>query len=205
MFTNKSLSLKHTYIFILTVIFILLILLNIITSDSTPLNADTMLLINYMDNDNKNNIYRYPFPFYIFQIGFNKCGVTSLYRFFMDNGIPSIQYRINQSDEYSEMLTDIMFDRYKKSIPILPYNGTKYMYYGDFGEYILNGSHDFDILYLNDNNINNNNQTWYKILLKQYPRNSKFILNIRNVNNWLRSRYTYRYPNYSTFFIKQNI
>ena len=157
-----------------------------------------------MEQYEKEEMYQYPFPFYIFQIGFNKAGTTSLYQFFIHNNIPSISYKINQSNIEEPQLSDIMYYQYynNNKSNILPFNGTKFMYYGDFGEYLINGSHDFDILCIENNR---NCIPWYKILLNKYPNNSIFILNIRNINNWLKSRYTYPFPNYSVRFIKRNI
>ena len=163
----------------------------------------------YKEKEKEHDVYHDVYHHHLFQIGFNKCGTTSLYRFFLDNEVPSVSYKLNQSNEAALTLSDIMFDRYNDGLPVLPYNGTKYVYYGDFGEYVLNGSHDLDVLFIDDDdddeNESNQNKTWYKVLSSQYASSSIFILNVRNINNWLKSRFSYPFPVFSVRSIRRNI
>ena len=211
---GMTISLKrpsHRYassIVVISVLFIMILSVRIVILSGSNGIASNIEIDNSAEMDNEPTEDTSPFEtIHIFQIGFNKCGTTSIYEFFMDNNIPSISYKIDQTNnnDFEEpQLSQIMFDRYhNKNIKyVLPFNGNKYIYYGDFGEYIINGSHDFDILCIE---TDANCVEWYKILLNQYPNNSVFILNIRNVNKWIKSRYTYPYPTFSTEFLKNTI
>lgn len=100
----------------------------------------------------------------IFQIGFNKCGTTSLHKFFLSNGLKSIHWG-------DALLAKKIKDNCDNNLP--PLMG--YDNYDCFTD--MESSWDDIFIYL----------THYKELDKFYP-NSKFILNIRNVDKWIESR-----------------
>eukprot|EP01083_Nonionella_stella_P041369 112176_1 len=118
------------------------------------------------------------FPWYIFQIGFNKCGTSSLSRFFKDNDIYTVHYGRHNLHLYPTIVKNF-FDH--KSL-IADWASTHRVYM------------DFEpasalIRVLGDDNRKHPIFSW-QILFKQYT-NSKFILNIRNSKRWLRSRYNH--------------
>ncbi len=104
----------------------------------------------------------------IFQIGFNKCGTVSLHKFFLHNGLKSIHWD-------SGNLAKKIYQNYKKDKPLL--NG--YSGYDCFTD--MESQKDNIFIYL----------TLFKELDKQYP-GSKFILNVRNKENWINSRINHR-------------
>eukprot|EP01083_Nonionella_stella_P052796 139944_1 len=143
--------------------------------------------------------------FQMFQIGFNKCGTRSIATFFDDNGIPSIHWIENPDDWHGDfeqdnikILSKRMFDTHIRNL-----RGTKlmgsltddYMYFGDFGVY-FSERQDFDLMFANKTGL-----PWYELLLAQYPY-SVYILNIRNVNHWLKSRYIHYHEHKSNIFAK---
>eukprot|EP01083_Nonionella_stella_P146557 461112_1 len=149
-------------------------------------------LINLpMISDNYSYQYSYPFPLYIFQIGFNKCGTGSLFSLFQKNGIPSAHFakfgsqeiRKDEFGHYKFTLPQIMTDLYLNNASL--FNSRlfhQYMFYSDFG------------VYPGFPTLHNYTVPWYKILLSQHPNiRIKFILNIRNINHWLKSRYLHGY------------
>jgi cytidyltransferase-like protein len=106
----------------------------------------------------------------IFQIGFNKCGTTSLHEFLIKNGLYSIHW-----DDGN--LARKIIENFNRKRPLL--SG-----YEEYDAFLDMESVDDDIhIYL----------THFKMLDSQYP-NSKFILNIRNVDDWILSRLNH--PNY---------
>jgi hypothetical protein len=100
----------------------------------------------------------------IFQIGFNKCGTSSIHKFFKENGLSSIHWGKGR-------LAQIINANSKRGAPLLT-NLDQFDCFTD----MENMKRDIYI-YL----------THYKELDKQYP-NSKFILNTRPVDKWLLSR-----------------
>ena len=100
----------------------------------------------------------------IFIIVFNKSGTRTLHNFFLKNNILSIHWdegKLADTIEYN-------FKNGKKLL--LEYDN--YKVFSDMENYkTLNFAHI----------------TYFKDLDKQYPL-SKFILNIRNVDNWIKSR-----------------
>ena len=99
----------------------------------------------------------------IFQIGFNKCGTVSVYHFFENNGLKPIHWDMGR-------LADTIKRNYESNLPI------------------LNGYEGYDC-FTDMENVNNNNYahlTYYKEFDIQYP-NSKFILNLRPIDNWIKS------------------
>ena len=114
--------------------------------------------------------------FKIFQIGFNKCGTRSIHHFFEKNGIKSIHYDKG---------------RLAKTILIRNYNN----------KLLLDNKYNKYTVFTDMENIRSNMfpiyipQLFFKKLYYQYP-NSKFILNIRNKQKWLKSRCAHRNGNY---------
>jgi hypothetical protein len=100
----------------------------------------------------------------IFQIGFNKCGTTSIHKFFVANDLESIHW----GDSF--LAKQIVQNVKENKNPLFKYEN--YDCYTD-----MESSDDNIFIYL----------THYKLLDKKYP-GSKFILNIRDVEKWIESR-----------------
>jgi hypothetical protein len=100
----------------------------------------------------------------IFQIGFNKCGTTSIHKFFNSNGLKSIHWD-------GSFMAKKIDQNHKNGLPLL----TGYEEYDCYTD--MESSDDDIFIYL----------THYEELDKQYP-NSKFILNVRNIDKWIISR-----------------
>lgn len=145
------------------------------------------------------------FDFLIFQIGFNKCGTTSLFNFMVLNNISSIhntpcKYYLSEFNKNHLYLNKIMIDNLRNDEIefVLGKECTNYyQFYSDFGteisgEYYIIKRTVLQKVKIMDNRIYNTFiKSWYPILAEQY-KNSKFILNIRNINNWLKSKYLHR-------------
>ena len=102
----------------------------------------------------------------IFIIGFNKTGTRTLHNYFQKNSIPSIHYdngRLANEIKYN-------FENNKK---------------------LLNGYDKFTVFSDMENilgkDLNYAHIEYFTEMEKQYP-SAKFILNIRDVNNWIKSR-----------------
>eukprot|EP00483_Globobulimina_turgida_P006640 UN06650 len=115
----------------------------------------------------------YHIYYHIFQVGFHKCGARTLFHFFRKNGIPSVHNQDFDGKISSITLFERMNTLYESNLSILTNLSDKYRFYSDYGLY-----------------PSNNIIPWYRIIDKQYP-NSKYIVLIRNVNHWLKSRYTH--------------
>lgn len=100
----------------------------------------------------------------IFIIGFNKTGTRSLHNFFQKNQIKSIHWDRGR-------IARRIKNNYNNNIPLL----------NEYNEYIVFSDME-DYKKLNYAHID-----YYQELYRQYP-NSKFILNIRDVENWIKSR-----------------
>lgn len=100
-----------------------------------------------------------------FQIGFNKCGTTSIHRFFQANGIRSIHF--DRGRLAMTMDANLRQGRY-----IL----TGYEKYAAFSDM------DFLAPHLQLQGFKH-----YDKILQQVP-NAKFILNVRDIENWIASR-----------------
>jgi hypothetical protein len=98
----------------------------------------------------------------IFQIGFNRCGTTSLYNLFRKSGIPSVHW------DRGRLAARMKFN-YEHNRPIL-IGYERFRFFSD----METAPHIYGYKY-------------YKLLNQQYP-NSKFILNIRDRDNWILSR-----------------
>ena len=174
----------------------------------------TIYFMNYMDiikplKHTSIGLYKQNFDFLIFQIGFNKCGTTSLFNFMVNNDISSIhntpcKYYLNPHEIHKNHLYLNQFMIYNlrnnETDKVLPIECTKYyQFYSDFGNeisgqyYILKRT-VLEKAEIIDNFLYNRYiKKWYNVLTKQY-KESKYILNIRNVNNWLKSKYLHRPP-----------
>ena len=126
----------------------------------------------------------------IFQIGFNKAGTTSLYQFFKQNGIASIHFS-PPKQEHTQTLSHIMFEQYINNKTILSHQLLcPYQYFGDFDVYIHNEEHGFHIKFLNDSYQFGKYKHWFQVLNDEYPK-SLYILNIRPIKHWIRSKFTF--------------
>ena len=113
----------------------------------------------------------------IFIIGFNKTGTRTLHNYFEKNGYLSIHW------EYRRLAKKIKYN-YENNNPLLS-GYEQYKVYSDMEDHI---------------NYNYAHITYFKELDKQYP-NSKFILNIRNVDNWIKSRNRHMDGKYKDYFL----
>jgi hypothetical protein len=112
----------------------------------------------------------------IFQIGFNKCGTVSICEFFKKNGLRCCHWE-------DGVLADTINSNYITNQPL------------------LKGYETYDV-FTDMENVSKNifiYLTHYKELDKQYP-NSKFILNIRPIDNWIKSRINHIEPPYLNEF-----
>ncbi len=103
----------------------------------------------------------------IFQIGFNKAATGSIYKFFLDNGIPSVHWEGGR-------LSKRINNNYLNGKPLLE-GYEKYQGFTDM-EHGLDSGGFFYV-----------SETYFKELDQQYP-NSLFIMNYRNIDSWLKSR-----------------
>lgn len=104
----------------------------------------------------------------IFIIGFNKTGTRSLHHYFEYNSIPSIHW------DDGKLAKKIKYN-HENNIKILT-GYEKYIVFSDM--------EDID-------NLNYAHVDYFREFDKMYPK-SKFILNIRDVENWIKSRNNHR-------------
>lgn len=134
----------------------------------------------------------------IFLIGFNKCGTNSFYEYFNNNGFKSYHPGVLGGDDLN--LINENFINNKKIL-----QGLDYDFYCDLDIWWQKCKYDYNnnIFYdINDySNMLYTHVKIYKYLDKQYP-NSKFILNIRNKNEWINSRKNHGNPKYIDWFKK---
>jgi hypothetical protein len=108
----------------------------------------------------------------IFQIGFNKCGTSSLYRLFSEYTEPNIR---SVHWDYGRLALS-MYNNLKKGRPMLfDYQG--FQFFSDM-EAFVHDEKSWKYYYLFKN---------FDIIDTQYP-NSKFILNTRPISRWITSR-----------------
>lgn len=112
-------------------------------------------------------------PVKFFQIGFSKCGTKTLSEFFRNNYVATVHHEFGY-------LAITMDKNYKEGLPLISKGYDSY--YGFF---------DMERLY--DLPLISIPKLYFKELDKQYP-GSKFILNTRNKEAWLRSKA--RHPAY---------
>jgi hypothetical protein len=106
--------------------------------------------------------------FRIFQIGFNKCGTRTIYKFFSNNGIPSVHYDGGR-------IAGSMFRHFHRNKPLIDIRYRKTVYFGDMERVVGEGKP----LYVGPE--------LFTYLDREYP-NSKFILNTRDQGQWILSR-----------------
>jgi hypothetical protein len=112
----------------------------------------------------------------IFIIGFNRCGTRTLHYFFKDNNLKSIHWDNNN-------LVDVFENNIKSGNKLLENGKTinkKVNSDCNYSEAIVFSDMTKHI-------INKDAKDYYKRLDSDYP-NSKFILNIRDVDKWIKSR-----------------
>lgn len=103
----------------------------------------------------------------IFQIGFNKCGTKSIWNFFKENGYSSVHHdsgKLALSMKYNDKNNQKLLNQYYE----------KFKVFTDM-EDIRHGKPYYAHIHL------------FKKLDQQYP-NSKFILNTRDCERWVKSR-----------------
>lgn len=114
----------------------------------------------------------------IFQIGFNKTGTSSLHNLFKNYTNPKLQsvHWDNGLLAYSMLINKI------NNKPLLSGKYESYNFFSDMEcVYTKDNIFHWLFIYMDD----------FKTLDVQYP-NSKFILNIRDKTNWLKSRAVHR-------------
>lgn len=118
----------------------------------------------------------------IFQIGFNRCGTSSLFKLFdkyTDPKISAIHWDSNQ------LANTILRNIQQKRDALVGYE--KYTFFCDMESNYSTGNVPLYIpIFI----------SYYKLLDKQY-KGSKFILNIRNIDNWIKSRINYLNKRYA--------
>lgn len=106
-------------------------------------------------------------PVKVFQIGFSKCGTSTLADFFMRNGVPTVHH------DFGHLAASI-FRNAQAGVPLL---APQYAQYAVFT--------DMERMY--EDPPLSVGMSLFKELDQQYP-GSKFILNTRNKQAWLHSR-----------------
>lgn len=104
----------------------------------------------------------------IFQIGFNRCATTSLFEFFNKNKVPSYHFWGSKRRK----LAKIMKRNFLNGAPILSSTDDK-VFFSDMEDYIPQRLFAYS--------------EYYQLMDKDYP-DSRFILNVRDVNDWIESR-----------------
>ena len=112
----------------------------------------------------------------IFIIGFNKTATRTIHYFFKNNGLLSVHWDNNYLINHFE-------ENLKKNLPLL---GPQKV----FNTKVNSNCTYQEIMVVSDMtnpSLNKDAKDYYKVLDKQYP-GSKFILNYRDVNSWIKSR-----------------
>lgn len=112
-------------------------------------------------------------PVKFFQIGFSKCGTKSMAEFFRSNYVAVVHH------EFGYLAVN-MDKNYKHGLPLLPSG-----YESFYGFFDMERLYDLPLISIP--------KTYFAELDRQYP-GSKFILNIRNKDAWLKSKA--RHPAY---------
>jgi hypothetical protein len=106
----------------------------------------------------------------IFQIGFNRCGTVSLWQYFAKCGIPGVHW------ERGDLARSI-YHQYRANTKLLT-NYSDVVFFSDMeSDIVIDGKPNWIYAHVD----------YYKVLDAQYP-DSKFILNTRNVEDWIKSR-----------------
>lgn len=103
---------------------------------------------------------------FVFCIGFNKCGTTSLANFFRGNGFPTVQ------NDYGRLALQ-MLTNCARSKPVFSGFDADYRCF-------------CDMVHVN-NHIEIEGNWQFRLMDRDYP-GSFFIYNTRNIDNWLASR-----------------
>jgi hypothetical protein len=119
----------------------------------------------------------------IFQIGFNKCGTKSMYQFFSYHTKPAVKSLHYEAGKLAKKI----YLNNKKGLPLL----TGYEDYKFFS----------DMEFVSEDQCIFISETLFKKLDKQYP-NSKFILNTRTMENWVKSRINHSNGKYTRYQLK---
>ncbi len=106
-------------------------------------------------------------PVKVFQIGFSKCGTSTISSFFNRNGVPSVHH------DFGHLATSI-YENARDGMPLISPNYEHYAVFTDMERMYGDPPISIGMLY-------------FKELDKQYP-GSKFILNTRDKQAWLKSR-----------------
>lgn len=113
--------------------------------------------------------------FKIFLIGFNKCGTSSFHEFFKGNGFKSVHCKIRVSADEDQYIASIIHTNFMLGRKLL-YGIDSWDVYGD--------------MTFSSEEVSIEGVRFFRELYHQYP-DSKFILNTRNVNKWLDSRFSH--------------
>eukprot|EP01083_Nonionella_stella_P044577 120005_1 len=178
---------------------------NTMEKEENVYNFSMHLSTPYMDRSNCTNAIHSKYR--IFTIGFQASGTMALHLFFQSNNIPSLHYKdmfkCISSNYYHAKNTNVYLPllSYRSSVNYLwkhrNYSEScskldlcnNYVHYSDFGiEPILNPlAVQYNFMHIN------NKPKFYELLDQQYPSPfSRFILNVRPINNWLNSRWSLR-------------
>ena len=105
----------------------------------------------------------------VFVVGFNKCGTTSLHHFFEAAGLRSLHWRESAEDEPCALAMQANFKVGRRIIAgFEDYQAFSNLDYFCEHDHIEIGRH-------------------FRVLMKQEP-DARFILNVRDVDRWIRSR-----------------
>jgi hypothetical protein len=111
---------------------------------------------------------------FVIQIGFNKCGTRSLYRFFLDNGIPAIHYQHGENGE--KVKPGLIGLQMMQNITTghRAFEGVEnFRFYSDMTTPMFTGLFE--------------GHFFFQYLHQSYP-DAIFILNTRNLDDWIESR-----------------
>lgn len=113
----------------------------------------------------------------IFQIGFNKCGTSSLYCLFKDYCVPNVK---SVHWDYANLALTIRNNLLNKK-PLLKNYETN-VFFSDMESIFYNENNEVEFIEA---------YKYYTLLDDQYP-NSKFILNTRPIDKWITSRLNHK-------------
>lgn len=125
---------------------------------------------------------------YIFQIGFNKCATMTLHTFFIKNNLKSLHWLLNDNKTPIDNIIINNKNKYNELIKNEHYTTLN----------LLDGIDEYNV-FTDSEEIRKN----FKLLEKIYPE-AKFILNIRDVNEWVCSRLNHQNGNYTKYLNNVN-
>ena len=139
-----------------------------------------------------------PEEYIVIQIGFNKAGTTSLANLFSQSNYPSC-HGFCSIDNGTNIgpIGRLFFNEYKenKNISLIP----NFRYYGDFGVF-LQEKQVHDIKFVNPSYheiINSKHRTWYQVFDELYGNRILYLLNMRDINHWIKSRYFHHWKGHN--------